>query len=134
MARTLMVLFFCMMVVWWPNLSLAGELKLLNAAICKEISQHAPVDAGDTFGADVQKLFCYTRIVGPYHIEKRQHIVHVWYYGDEERARIDLQIKSSNWGTYSSKIIQPHEVGKWHVDVLDALGEQITTLPFLITE
>jgi len=57
---------------------------------------------------------------------------HVWYFGDIERARVNLAIKAYSWRTYSSKIIQKHEMGNWHVDVLGPEGELLKTLQFKI--
>jgi hypothetical protein len=57
----------------------------------------------------------------------------VWFFDDNERARVDLGVKSSSWRTYSSKIIQPHEIGKWRVDVEDFAGNVIKTLEFEVT-
>ena len=117
---------------WWPGSTIASELNIINPSICKNILSRQPVDAGEIFESNVHKLFCMTRVVGPYHVDKEQYVVHVWYYQEEERARVTLPVKSSNWGTFSSKIINPHEIGSWHVDVFDPQNEKIKTLPFSI--
>ena len=57
-------------------------------------------------------------------------ITHVWYFYGTERARVGLAVNSVSWRTYSSKIIQPHEMGAWSVDVLDANGKVLRTLEF----
>jgi hypothetical protein len=54
----------------------------------------------------------------------------VWFFDGNERARVDLGVKSSSWRTYSSKIIQPHEIGKWRVEVEDFAGNVLKTLEF----
>ncbi len=119
-------------IVWWSGVALANELIITNPSICKGVVNHQPVGAGEVFDSDVEKLFCFTRVVGPYHVEKEQYVVHVWYYQKEERARVTLPVKSSNWGTYSSKTIRSQDKGSWYVEVLDPQGEIIITLPFLI--
>lgn len=118
--------------VWWTGAALANELIVTNPSICKDVVNHQPVGGGEVFDSDVGTLFCFTRVVGPYHVEKVQYIVHVWYYQQEERARVKLPVKSSNWGTYSSKMIRSHEKGSWHVEVVDPQGDIIMTLPFSI--
>ena len=60
------------------------------------------------------------------------YVTHVWYFGDRERARIKLAVRSPNWRTNSSKKIQPHEIGDWHVDVVGADGQVLMTIPFTI--
>jgi hypothetical protein len=60
--------------------------------------------------------------------------VHVWSYGDVERARVSLSINAKSWRTYSSKAIQAHEIGTWRVDVLDTSGNLLETIDFEITQ
>ena len=112
----------------------ATELTTIDSGICTEIVDHKAVGIGEVFSRDVGKLFCFTRVLGPYLEEKGQHVVHVWYYKEAERARITLPVRSSNWGTYSSKIIRPFETGNWHVEVLDPDGEVVSVFQFFIKE
>lgn len=114
--------------------ALATELTTIDSGICTHVVDHKAVGIGEVFNNDVGKLFCFTRVVGPYLEEKGQHVVHVWYYKETERARITLPVRSSHWGTYSSKIIRPSETGDWHVDVLDPEGEVISVFQFYIKE
>ena len=112
----------------------ATELTTIDSGICTDVVDHKAAGIGEVFKRDVGKLFCFTRVLGPYLEEKGQHVVHVWYYGETERARITLPVRSSNWGTYSSKIIRPFETGDWHVDVLDPEGEVVGVFQFYIKE
>jgi len=116
-----------------PAASLAQEAVELSvdvAAICTSVSALEPVGFDESFPASVGKLFCFTRIVGN---QVPTTITHVWYYGETERARVDLTVKSTEWRTYSSKIIQPQEIGSWHVDVLDSAGNVARTVQFTTT-
>ena len=112
----------------------ATELTTIDSGICTDVIDHKAVGTGEVFSRDVGRLYCFTRVLGPYLEEKGQHVVHVWYYKEKERARITLPVRSSNWGTYSSKIIQPFETGNWHVDVLDPEGEVVHVFQFFIKE
>lgn len=112
----------------------ASELTLVDSGICTGIIDHAAANLGDVFSKDIGKLVCFTRVVGPYLEGNDQYVEHVWYYQDTEKARIKLAVKSSNWGTYSSKLIQPFEVGEWRVEVLDPQGETVQVFQFVITE
>jgi hypothetical protein len=89
------------------------------------------VDAGVSFSASIGALYCFTKITGA---QTPTTITHVWYFGATERARVDLDISSDTWRTWSSKIIQTHEVGSWRVDVLDPAGTVLKELQFEITE
>jgi hypothetical protein len=105
-------------------------LKLATAAICRNVVDREPVDAGTSFEPSVGKLSCFTHVMGA---QGAIEIYHVWYFAESERAVVKLQVKSASWRTYSSKIIQPHEIGKWHVDVLGPEGDVLKVLHFEIT-
>jgi hypothetical protein len=108
-----------------------GKIEVAAAAICKAVVDREAVDVGTRFPNSVQRLYCYTKIVGA---DQPTEIVHVWNYGDVERARITLSVKSSNWRTFSSKVIQAHEIGAWRVDVLDTAGNLLKTIDFEVTQ
>jgi len=107
-----------------------GSIEVAAAAICRDVVDRGPVDAGYSFEASVGKLYCFTKIIGA---QRPIGITHVWYFGDTERARVYLSVRSSSWRTNSSKTIQAHEIGYWHVNVLGPEGELLRTLQFEIT-
>jgi hypothetical protein len=120
--------------LWLPAATLAQEAPTLEvgvAAISKDVVDREPVDAGISFSASDGTLYCFTKIAGA---QSPTQISHVWYFGAAERARVDLDVNSDNWRTWSSKIIQSHEVGSWRVDVLDSAGTVLKQLQFEITE
>lgn len=124
----------CFLAVLVPHGAGAGEIIAVDSGICEQVVAHRAVNPGDVFPRSVGKLYAFTRIVGPYLADRENHVTHVWYWGETERARVRLPVRSSNWGTYSSKIIQRHETGAWHVDLLDSHGELIAVFRFKITE
>jgi hypothetical protein len=105
-------------------------LGVASASICRDVVNQQPIGAGQDFEASVGKVFCFTKITGA---QGPIEISHVWYYGDIQRATVILPVKSSSWRTYSSKRIQTHETGDWHVDVLGPTGQVLRTLQFKIT-
>jgi len=107
-----------------------GLLEVAEAAICRNVVDREPVDVGNTFQNSVGKLYCFSKISGA---SDPTQISHVWYYGDVERGTVNLDVKSVTWRTYSSKIIQAHEIGDWHVDILGPKAELLMTLRFKIT-
>ena len=109
----------------------ATSLEVGVAAICRDVVDREPVDAGISFSASVGQLCCFTKIIGA---QSPTQITHVWYFGDVERARVDLPVNSDNWRTFSSKLIQPNEIGSWRVSVLDSEGAVLKDLQFEITE
>ena len=107
------------------------KIEVEAAAICENVEAREAVGVGNRFANSIPRLYCFTKIVGA---EAPTEVVHVWSYGDVERARVNLAINSVTWRTYSSKAIQTHEIGSWRVDVLDASGNLLETINFEITQ
>ncbi len=105
-------------------------LTVSRAAICNDIVEHEPVDKGTTFTSDVNKLYCFSEIMGA---QTNTHITHVWYFMGTERARVELKVNGSKWRTSSSKRIQDFEIGDWEVKILDAEDTVLKVLKFTIT-
>jgi hypothetical protein len=106
---------------------LAVSLRVAEAAICKDVVDRAPVGAGTTFDPSVGQLYCFTKIGGAH---EPTAVTHAWYFGDTECSRVTLPVDSEGWRTKSSKKIQPHETGRWHVDILGPQGELLQTVWF----
>lgn len=107
----------------------AVSLEVTDTAICEDVVDRAPVNAGTTFNASVGNLYYFTRITGAL---EPTTVTHIWYFGEMQRAGIVLAVGSASWRTKSSKIIQAHEWGPWHVDVLGPDGELLSTIDFEI--
>lgn len=106
---------------------LAAKLEVIDGAITTAIEKQMPVDRIEVYPADYGKLFCFTRIVGA---KEDTQVTHVWYYQDDEMARVSLSVASADWRTYSSKRFLPQWSGQWKVIVLDAEENEITSIPF----
>lgn len=116
-----------------PTASSAQEATQLDvdlAVICERVENLEPIGAGKSFPISVGKLNCFTTILGAH---EPTTVTHVWYFGATERAKVDLVIKGPRWRTYSSKKIQPHEVGSWRVEVVDTEGTVLKVVQFLTT-
>jgi len=98
--------------------------------ICRDVYNRRPLVVGSSFDSSVYRLYCYTNIAST---QSPTEITHVWYFGETEKARVKLPVKSSTWRTYSSKQIKSNEIGNWHVEVLGPQGELLQTLRFEIT-
>jgi hypothetical protein len=109
----------------------ADGLSVEDAAICENVVDREPTDVGTSFPVSVGKLYCFTKIVGA---EEPTEVTHVWYFGDQERARVSLAVRAANWRTYSSKVLQEHEIGNWRVEILDADGAILQTVDFEIVK
>ena len=109
----------------------ANELSVEEAVVCEGVEDRAPVSAGTSFPIAVDRLYLFTKVVGA---ETPTEVTHVWYYGDTERARINLSIGGMSWRTYSSKKLQEHEIGDWRVEVLGPTGEILKTVRFEVVQ
>ena len=105
------------------------SLHVAEGNICTDVVDRTCQNANTRFYASADRLYCFTKIIGA---QEDTYVTHFWHFGDKERARIKLSVRSPNWRTFSSKIIQPHEIGDWHVDVVGADGQVLMTIPFTI--
>lgn len=102
---------------------------MTKAAICKDVIEREPVDSDTVFHSDIEKVFCFTKIEGAASPTK---IFHVWKYNDQEMAKVELDVRSASWRTWSSKRIISSWTGHWTVEIQDEVGETLKTLEFEI--
>ncbi len=107
------------------------QLELSTIQFGTDVENRELVGADSTFSADVGTVFCYTHITGA---QDTTEIAHVWYYQDEEKARVPLGVRTSDWRTWSSKKILPSWAGEWNVRVEDAEGNVLGSSSFVINE
>ena len=117
--------------VFVPLAISAVSMEVANSAICEKIVNREIVNEGRSFSATVGKLYCFSKIAN---VDSYTEVVHAWYYGNNERARVTLNVNPPAWRTYSSKIIQAHEIGSWRVEILDASGNLLNTVHFEVTQ
>ena len=107
----------------------AGDLTVAESAISTSVVDLEPEGIAISFPADVGKLYAFTKITGG---EEGDTIVHKWYHGDEVLAEVTLNIKSSEYRTYSSKNIWNAWTGDWRVEITTADGTVLETLDFTL--
>jgi hypothetical protein len=117
--------------VFVPLAISAVSMEVTNSAICEKIVNREVVNEGRSFSASLGKLYCFSKIAN---IDSYTEVVHAWYYGNTERARVTLNVNPPAWRTYSSKVIQAHEIGSWRVEILDASGNLLRTVHFEVTQ
>jgi hypothetical protein len=111
--------------------AIASTVQVESSAIGEDVVNREVVSQGDSFSASVGKLYCFSKIAN---LENYTEVVHAWYYGSEQRARVTLNVNPPAWRTYSSKIIQAHEIGAWRVEILDQDGNLLETVRFQVTQ
>ena len=117
--------------VFVPLAISAVSMEVTQSAICEKVVNREVVNEGRSFSVSVGKLYCYSKIAN---IDSYTEVVHAWYYGNTERARVTLNVNPPAWRTYSSKLIQAHEIGSWRVEILDASGNLLNTVYFEVTQ
>ena len=95
---------------------------------CTGIEDRLPVGESTQFFESVERIYCYTRINGA---TDTLLVTHVWFFGDEEKARVPLTIKSASWRTWSSKKMLDVWAGVWRVDILGPDGEVLLSREFV---
>lgn len=126
MKKLFLLLLFLVVGIPFAN---AGDLQIADGTITTAIKSQMPVDRIESFPADFGKLYCFTRIVGA---QEDTTVTHVWYYQDEEMARVTLPVRSADWRTYSSKRFLPQWAGDWKVVVLDRDQNVVGEIPFVL--
>ena len=79
------------------------------------------------FPSTIERIYCWCLIKG---CEEPTIIEHVWYYGDEEKARVVLDVLYPRVRTWSYKTMLPEWVGDWKVELVDADGKTLATAEF----
>ncbi len=100
-----------------------------DAVICREVNDLNPEGISNVFPYDTHQVYCFTRIVNA---QPPTSIIHVWYYGNREMARITLPVSYSTWRTYSTITIYEEWTGRWSVAVLSPENNILKVLTFTI--
>ena len=106
-----------------------GVLVVSRLAVARGVQDREPVDEGTSFPSDSGHLVCFTKIEGAV---GEDSIFHVWSYGGEEMARIELTVRGPSWRTWSKKNILPGHLGEWSVSIEGAGGEVFASTTFTI--
>ncbi len=105
-------------------------IQVEDLQFCTGVEDRQPVGTDTTFTIGVETVFCYTQITGA---ADTTVIAHVWYHNDEQKADVELMVKSNDWRTWSSKRIAPEWIGPWRVEVKGPDGEVLASESFAIT-
>jgi hypothetical protein len=104
------------------------DAQLAEAVVCQDVIDRAPVGSGDLFAKEVPKVYCFTRVVGA----EGTQLTHNWYYKGSLKASVKLNVRSSNYRTWSSKTMMPEWTGEWMVEILSADGKPLESIIFIL--
>ena len=103
-------------------------LVLEEIQICTAVEDRQPSGVGTVFPADLDKLYCFTKIGGA---DRATYVYHVWYFGDDEVAKVKLPVNSNPWRTWSSKKLYKG-LSKGHVEIVSENGAMLGKAEFEI--
>jgi len=103
-------------------------LVLEEIDICTAVEDRQPSGVGTVFPDDLDKLYCFTKIAGA---EDTTYVTHVWYFGNDEIARVKLPVKAKSWRTWSSKKLNMF-LGNGHVEIVSENGDILGKAEFEI--
>jgi hypothetical protein len=104
-------------------------IQIEDAVVCQDVVDRAPVGSGDVITKESERVYCFTRVVGATGDTK---ITHNWYYKGALKASVVLNVRSSNWRTWSSKTMKPEWVGEWMVEILSEDGAPLESIIFFV--
>ena len=123
------ILFLFVMLVSNLSAQVDAMVEVNEMAFCTSVEDRVPVGADTMFLNTVEQVYCFTKIAG---VTDTLDVAHIWYYNDDEMARVDLKIGGDPWRTWSSKRIDESWGGKWRVDVVMPNGEILKSMDFMI--
>ena len=103
-------------------------LVLEEIQICTAVEDRQPSGVGTVFPDDLDKIYCFTKIAGA---EGTTYVYHVWYFGNDEIARVKLPIKARSWRTWSSKKLNML-LGYGYVEIVSESGDILGRVEFKI--
>ena len=112
-----------------PAWSQDATIQIEDAVVCQEIVDRQPVGSGDVFARESARIYCFTRVVGA---AADTQITHNWYYQGNLKASVKLNVRSSNWRTWSSKNMLPELAGEWMVEILSEDGTPLENSVFFL--
>ena len=131
MRQTVTSLFSLALISMFMASSALAQITIESIEVGTSVDDRTLVGAGDMFANDVNTLYCFTKISGA---ENTPVLKHIWYHGDEEKASVDLTIRTPSFRTWSSKKIWHTWTGEWRVDIVDTAGTVLASKSFTISE
>lgn len=107
----------------------SDTIRIEDAVVCQDVVDRQPIGSGDVIPKDISKLYCFTRVVGAL---KDTIVIHNWYYQGSLKSSTQLPVRSPNWRTWSSKVLDPGMVGQWMVEVLSEDGAPLESIIFFV--
>jgi Helix-turn-helix domain/Protein of unknown function (DUF2914) len=103
------------------------HLQVSDSGVGSGIEAHRLVGTADRFETGTNVAF-WTRVVGG---RPGDAIRHVWFHEGQAVMRTDLTVGSSNWRTYSRRLLDDGSLGRWTLEARGPEGELLARQEFL---
>jgi hypothetical protein len=103
-------------------------LDLEEIQFCTAVEDRQPTGVATVFPDDLDKIYCFTKIGGA---EDITYVHHVWYFENNEIARVKLPVRSISWRTWSSKKLNMG-LGYGYVEIVSESGDILGRAEFKI--
>ena len=105
----------------------AADAPAATAVVCTSIQNNSCEGADVKFPSDVGKLWGFSQVTNV-----SDKIVHVWFYRDTEKGRLDLPVKAARWRTWSNITVSKDLTGPWRLEARDSSGKVLASFNFTI--
>jgi hypothetical protein len=95
----------------------------VRAVFTSEIEDREPVDQLSRVNAGSDKIYFFTELKDL----EGQTVKHRWLYKGELVAEVAFNVNGSRWRVWSSKTLQPDQLGTWTVEVVNGSGDVIAS-------
>lgn len=100
-----------------------------TAVVGTGVENRQPQGVGEEFPSQVGALFCFSEVKN-----YEGTLLHVWFHGEKEVARIELPVKGERFRTWSKKRIPASWTGPWRVEVQTAEGKVLAQAKFTVKD
>ncbi|MBS3799333.1 DUF2914 domain-containing protein [Pseudoalteromonas sp. BDTF-M6] len=103
--------------------------KVSRAVLTTQVQDREPVSAlGREIAMDDfdDRLVFFTELRGL----QGQQVSHIWYFEQQQVARVELGVHTARYRTFSSKRIMPSQAGLWRVELRDNNNKLLATREF----
>jgi hypothetical protein len=95
----------------------------VRAVFTSDIEDREPVDQLSRVTAGNDKIYFFTELKDL----EGQTVKHRWLYKGELAAEVAFNVKGSRWRVWSTKTLQPDQLGTWTVEVVNGNGDVIAS-------
>ena len=97
-----------------------------RAIFTTAIENREPQDNVSVLPNDHRKIYYFTELRNM----SGQTVTHKWTYKGKVMARVRFKVRGHRWRVYSSKKLEPQQVGQWQASVVDSSGRTLSSASF----